>query len=319
MDKDLYATLEQMLEPLRVQQQLRAELELPGDSYWFQRPQRQFPPKAIVQPEDYDGGERLSLAITQTALSARDQKALVQRWCTLLPTLANVRTLWFQSKVTQEMFEAACAMPGLRGLYIKWSAISSLAPLATLRSLTHLHLGGAPSATGLEALARLPDLIDLELHNVRAAADLSFLQGLEGLRALDLAGDGNSLKPLKLESLAPLAAMTGLERLSLSTIRVADGSLAPLAALPKLRWLGLSNAFPMAEVARLAGRRPDVECGLFEPSEGPVASIACKSCKQHRLHMPTGKGLPWLCETCDAERLARHVAEFEAIRAAAAA
>lgn len=318
MDKDLKEALDHLLEPLRIQQQLRAELELPGDSYWYHRPQRNFPPKAIVQPDDYDGGERLSLAITQTALSAREQKALVQRWCELLPTLSNVRTLWFQSKVTQPMFEAACAMPALEGLYVKWSGITSLAPLAGLRTLTHFHLGGAPSATGLEALAALPGLVDLEIHNVRAAADLGFVQGLGGLRALSLAGESNSLKPLVLPSLAPLAALAGLERLSLSTLRVEDGSLAPLAALPKLRWLGLCNAFPMAEVARLAGRRPDVECDLFAPSSGPVASIACKKCKGKTLHQTTGKGLPWLCETCDAERLARHVAEFEAIRAAAA-
>jgi hypothetical protein len=318
MDDALKQTLQDALEPLLVQQRLRAELVLPGDSYWFHRPQRNFPPKAIRDPVDYDGGPHLSLAITQTSLSAGEQRKLVQRWCALLPELSAVKVLWFQSKVTQEMFEAACAMPGLEGLYIKWSGITSLAPLAGHATLAHLHVGSAPSATGLQALGRMPALVDLEIHNVRAAADLAFLAGMENLRSLGIAGDSNSIKPLKLPTLAPLAALQSLEKLSLTTLRVEDGSLAPLAGLPKLAWLDLCNAFPMEEVARLAGQRPDIACGAFEPTSGPVASLSCKRCRQYTQHMLTGKGKPWLCEHCDADRLARHVAEFEAIRAAAA-
>tara|TARA_R110002020_G_scaffold164057_3_gene350402 strand:+ start:744 stop:1700 length:957 start_codon:yes stop_codon:yes gene_type:complete len=310
-------SLRSALEPLLVQQQLRAALVLPGDSYWYHRPQRDFPPATITDPAHYAGGDRLSLAITQTNLPAREQRALVTRWCELLPTLDEVRTLWFHTRVTQEIFEAACTMPRLQGLYVKWSAITSLAPLAGHRALSHLHLGGAPSATGLEALATLPALVDLELHNVNASADLAFVQGLQGLRALGLAGDSNSIKPLKIPSLAPLADLQEIERLSLHTVRVGDGSLAPLAEMRKLRWLSLANVFPMEEVARLAGRRPDIECDLFVASNGPVASIACKKCRRYTLHMTTGKGKPWLCETCDGDRLAKHLAAFETLRAAA--
>lgn len=309
--------LRSALEPLLVQQQLRAALVLPGDSYWYHRPQRDFPPATITDPAHYAGGERLSLAITQTKLPAREQRALVARWCELLPTLDGVRTLWFHTRVTQEIFAAACAMPRLQGLYVKWSAITSLAPLAGHRALSHFHLGGAPSATGLDALATLPALVDLELHNVNASADLAFVQGLQGLRALGLAGDSNSIKPLKIPSLAPLADLQEIERLSLHTVRVEDGSLVPLAEMRKLRWLSLANVFPMEEVARLAGRRPDIECDLFVASNGPVASIACKKCRQYTLHMTTGKGKPWLCETCDGDRLAKHLAAFETLRAAA--
>jgi hypothetical protein len=70
-----------------------------------------FPPPTVRDPADYGGGARLSLAITQTTLKPVQQKALVREWCALLPTLDKVRTLWFHTKVTQEMFEAASAMP----------------------------------------------------------------------------------------------------------------------------------------------------------------------------------------------------------------
>jgi hypothetical protein len=311
-------TLRAALQPMFDQMRVRAEIVEPDDSYWYHRPARNFPPPTVQQPTAYDGGERLSLEITQTGLGAARQKALVKQWCDLLPTLANVRTLWFHSKVSQEMFAAACAMPALEGLYIKWSSITSLAPIAALRGLTHLHLGGAPSAAHIEAIATLPALVDLEIAKA-PVGDLAWLAPLAPrLRALEVSGDKNSLKSLQLASLAPLAALRELERLNLTTLRVADESLASLADLPKLKYLGLANMFPMAEFARLQGRRPDIVCDRFVAFEGPTNWNACKKCKQHSMVMLIGKGQPWLCQTCDAERLAKHAAAYETIRAAAA-
>ncbi len=312
-------TIQEALRPLLDAQRARAEIFEPDDSYWYHRPQIGFPPKAIRDPGDYDGGERLSLSITQTDLTAAKQKALVREWCTRLPTLAGVRTLWFHSKVTQEMFAAACAMPALEGLYIKWSGIVSLAPLRNLPTLRYFHLGGAPSAGDLDALSSLPQLVDLEISNVRAAGDLRFLEGMTGLRALSLSGDSNSIKALKIASLAPLAELRGLERLNLSTVQLEDESLAPLAALPNLKYLGLANTFPTEEFARLAGRRPDIACDRFVASWGPMDWTSCKRCKRKTMHMLIGKGKPMLCADCDAERLARHTAEFAAIVQASAA
>src|SRR6187455_513843 len=94
-------TLEDTLRPLLDAQRTRAEIFEPDDSYWYHRPQIDFPPKSVRDPAD-DGGPRLSLVVTQTDLPAAKQKALVREWCGLLPTLAGVRTLWFHSRVTQE-------------------------------------------------------------------------------------------------------------------------------------------------------------------------------------------------------------------------
>ena len=210
-------------------------------------------------------------------------------------------------------------MPALEGLYVKWSGITSLSPLASHPALTHLHIGSAPSATGLDALATVPRLVDLELCNIAAAGDLGFLHGMPRLRALMLAGDGNSIKALKIRSLAPLRALPELERLVLTCARVEDGSLAPLADLPALKQLALANYLPMEEVARLAGRRPDIACDLFVPTVGPVSWQACKRCHGRTMVGLTGKGKSWLCESCDADRVARHRREFAAIAAAAAA
>lgn len=310
---DSMETLRAALKPFQEQMRTRSLVYAPGDPYWYHRPALDFPPRTVRDPVDYDGGERLSLSITQTTLKPGQQKALVREWCALLPKLANVHTLWFHTKVTQEIFEAACAMPNLEGLYIKWSAITSLVPIVGLKRLAHLHLGGAPSATHIEAVAQLPALVSLDITNVRAAGDLRFLQGLPKLRELWVGGDSNSLKPLMIASLEPLTALRELELLTLTTVRLADGSLAPLAELPRLTHLGLANTFPMEEYARLAGQRPDIQCDRFEPSYGPNESLRCKSCGEYSLFALTGKGKPWLCQHCDAERLALHNAGFLAL------
>ncbi|MFY2765245.1 hypothetical protein [Arenimonas sp. MALMAid1274] len=310
---DAPSSIGSALHPLRDAMRERAEVVEPGDSYWFHRPQRRFPPPSVRDPDAYDGGDRLSLTVTQTDLPAARQRDLVRRWCHLLPTLTGVRTLWFHTKVTQELFEAACGMPGLAGLYIKWSSITSLAPVAGLQALSHFHLGGAPSARDITALASLPRLVDLELRKVAAAADLDFVQGLPGLRALQLAGDTHGGKALKLASLAPLAALVNLEKLQLFALQVEDGSLDALAMLPALRYLDLSNQFPMEAVARLAGQRPDLACTSFAPVTGPHTAFACKTCGQRHILQLTGKGKPWLCSDCDAARVAEHIARFEAI------
>lgn len=315
---DIKDILDGLLKPQPGESKPRSEVFEPVDGYWYYRPTLDFPPKGTHDPDDYDGSERLCLNFTHTHLSATARKTLAHRWYARMPTLDRVRIAWIGGSVSQEAFEAVCQLPALEGLHIGWGKLTSLVPIRRLRTLTHFHLGSAPSAQGLDALADLPALVDLEISNVRAAGDVGFLAGMAGLRALALSGDSNSIKPLKIATLAPLATLTSLERLSLTTVQLADGSLAPLARLPNLRRLILSNQFPMEEVARLAGRRPDVACDGFVASTGPVSWLACKSCKQRSMHQLTGKGKPWLCEHCDAARLARHNAEFNALKESAA-
>lgn len=315
---DIRDILAGLLKPNPSEAKPRGEIFEPGDGYWYYRPTLDFPPKGTHDPDDYAGGERLSVNFTHTNLSATERRKLAKRWYDRFPTLDRVRIAWVGGSVSQETFEAVCQLPAVEGLHIEWSAITSLAPIRQLRTLTHFHLGSGPSAQGLEALADLPALVDLELSNVRAAGDLGFLAGMHGLKALALSGDSNSLKSLKIATLAPLAGLASLERLSLATVQLEDASLEPLARLPKLRHLVLSNQFPMEEVARLAGRRPDIACDRFVASHGPVSWMACKTCQRKSMHQLTGKGKPWLCGHCDADRLAKHDADFKALQESAA-
>lgn len=304
---------EDALKGLRDEILRRSEIVEPWHSYWYHRPLRNFPPPSIREPSEYDGGDRLSLACTQTDLPDRKQRELVCEWCELLPSLTGVRVLWLHSKVTQELFEAACGMNKLEGLYIKWSAIRNLEPIRALASLSRLHIGGAPSAEPIDALCDLKNLVDLELSNVRAASNLKFLDRMPQLRSLDLSGDGNSLKSLRIESLAPLRSLVHLEKLGISVASIVDESLGPIGDLPSLKYLQISNQFNMEEIAKLAGKLPSVDCDRFQPIGAPVDWKQCKKCGGHTLVPLTGKRKPWLCTVCDAKRIEKHVAEFNRI------
>lgn len=305
--------LRKVLLPFIEEARAKAEVIEPWQSFWYHRPHLNFPPGPIREIADYDGSERLSLACTQTDLGAAAQKRLVKAWCDYLPTLAGVKFLWFRSRVTQELFDAACAMPNLEGLYIKWGGITSSLAIRALKHIRYLHIGSSPSLQPLEVLSELTHLRWLELENIRAASDLSFLEPLVELRGLSVTGDSNSLKALSIATLTPLQSLKNLEWLQLGTVTVEDESLAPIARLPHLKQLLLSNRFLMEEVASLAGRLPHVSCDLFTPVGDPVEWTQCKKCKRSTMVMLTGKGAPWSCTTCDATRIQRHEDAFRSI------
>jgi hypothetical protein len=314
--EDLPNTLQQALVGLQAEARRRAEVVEPWHGFWYRRPHVNFPPPGIRHVAEYDGAERLSLVCTQTNLPPRQQKALEREWCERLPTLTHVKLLWFESRVTQELFDAACRMPALEGLWVKWSGMTSSAQVARLSRLKSLHLGSSPSFGPLDVLGDVP-LTWLELENNRASCDLSFLKRLPQLQGLAVTGDGNSIKTITLKSLAPLRALSHLQWLRLTTVKVEDGSLAPLADLPSLKYLQLSNRFSVKEIAGLAGRMPQVRSDWFEPVGRPVTWRACKTCGEKTMVMLSGKGTTMLCTACDAARVDKHIAEFERIAQAA--
>ena len=113
-------------------------MTLPNDElvfgYWPARQLRGDIPPAIREPSKYIGGDILNIACTQTSLTKSRQQKLVNEWCNLLPTL-QIKTLVFSSKVSQQLFEAACNIPHLEALSIKWSSIVSFEPISKLTCL----------------------------------------------------------------------------------------------------------------------------------------------------------------------------------------
>jgi hypothetical protein len=114
---------------------------------------------------------------------------------------------------------------------------------------------------------------------------------------------------MKIESLTPLSALQNLTYLHLSNLKAEDESLRALGDLTKLEELDLANFYPMEEFAWLSGRLKNTQCTWFSPYV--KLPFGCSKCKEPKMLMLTGKGKRQACKKCDADRLARHVAEFE--------
>jgi hypothetical protein len=144
-----------------------------GMSYfWYYRPKENFPPPCVTRPDEVGAMERLAVCCTQTELRSAEERKLVQHWCRFLPTLVHVRFLWFQSRVPQALFDAACRIKSLEGLYIKWSGLSNIDALQESRELRYFHLGSSTGLRSIDTLPRHRQLKWLGLENLKRIRDI---------------------------------------------------------------------------------------------------------------------------------------------------
>jgi hypothetical protein len=267
----------------------------------------------IRHPDELTRSVRLCISCTQTELPAAQQRKLVNHWCEVLPTLDRVRSLRFDSNVTQNLFDAACQMKNLEALWIKWSGIKSLAELRNCQALRRLYIGSSAQIQSIEPLGKMTGLLTLGLQNLKRITDLSPLSSLTELEELSI--DGGIWGHQVVDSLAPLAELTSLKWLHLGGVRSLDDSLRPLAALRKLKlvFANLGN-FPLEELAWLAVTFSKIYHGVepFHDYTGENASVLpCKKCGKRSIVLLFGKGRSRnICKTCDAKKLAEHVAFF---------
>jgi hypothetical protein len=273
------------------------------------------PPRSVRHPEEYDGTDQLAVECTQTELPAAQQRKLVERWCDVLPTLTSLRRIWFTSKVPQPLFDAACRVPQLEALNVKWSGIETLDALLGATKLRYLHLGDSGRVKNVEPLRELTQLQWLGLQSMPAMSDMSVIASLRNLDGFLYIGQGRAQV---VETLAPLGELTQLKWLYLGAIRAADDSLEPLRALKRLQWLELANHFPMEEFAALAAHLAHTACERFAGyvDLGKIG-LRCRKCREHGELQLTGKGRPSLCAACDQARFEKHMREFAAAAAAA--
>jgi len=219
--------------------------------YWPARQMAGDIPPPVRFPADYASGSALNVACTQTALSKAKQDQLVDAWCELLPRLA-VKTLAFSSKVPQRLFDAACAVPGLQALSVKWSGITALDAIARATSLRALFLGSSPGVGSVAPLSSLSCMEHLFIENVQEPVDLSFVTALPQLREFGLSAPRG--RKLRVRNLEPLRDLAHLEVLWLVSLQVEQGGLAPLHGLHRLASLrtNLRASSPELQALRAA-------------------------------------------------------------------
>lgn len=210
-------------------------MALPNDElvygYWPARQLRGDIPPPVQEPSEYLRGEILNLACTQTSLPKARQEKLIDEWCYLLPSL-QLKTVVFSSKVPQRLFEAACAIPNLEALNIKWSSIDSFEPISKLTSLQSLFLGSSPGLACLDSLSKCIGLEHLFIENIQEPVDLSFVEQLNKLLEFGLSATRG--RKLKVLTLRPLSSLEKLELLWLVDLQILEGGLKPLHSLRNL-------------------------------------------------------------------------------------
>jgi len=228
------------------------------EGYWRARHIAEAFPDSISSPEEYSGQETLCLRCTQLNASPTEQRKLVKSWCSVLPTLP-VKTLMFNSKVNQALFDAATKINGLEALSTEWGSIKSIASIENCSSLIALNIGSNPSLTGLKKLAVLPKLRVLHIENVKEAHDLSFASKLTQLKELGI--NGSMWTDQKVDNLWPLKHLQQLEVLWLIGAKVVDDGLLPLHELKKLKKLQCSFDFRASEFEALRNAVPTLKYG----------------------------------------------------------
>jgi hypothetical protein len=202
-------------------------------------------------------------------------------------------------------------------LHIEGSHSADLSAVARHGQLRGLAIGWNTKLSSLEFLEKAALLGALSLENLKRVHDLTPLAALSRLRSLELSG-GMDTK-LDVETLQPLAKLTGLKELQLVNIRITDNRLTPLIALQRLERLFIANnAASMREFAQLSVLLPNVECERFQPfvplarpalqrHANPIATLDFLGDEKV---MVTGKGGPFLHARRDRDKLLRYCEKF---------
>lgn len=208
----------------------------------------------MTHPEEWTPGERLCLSCTQTDLPAAEQRRVVRAWCGLLPALEGLRFLWLNSRAPQALFDAACAVPGLEGLWVKWSGVTSVEAVEGATDLRCFHLGSSARLASIGPLAAMHGLRWLGLENVSKIDDLDPIGGLVALEGLSV--EGSLWTTQRVRTLEPIGRLAGLRYLSIVNLRSEDATLEPLYALSRLETFHAAQWWPDEQVREIERRNP---------------------------------------------------------------
>jgi hypothetical protein len=230
---------------------------------WYWDRENNWPPDSTTYLDKYNPSSKLNLNITQLTIGTTEQKKLVKAWCSELPKLSEIKYLWFCSRVSQEMFEAACEIENLEGLYIKWSGIKHIDSLIKLKNLRHLHIGSSGQIESISVFEKMNWLMTLNLEQLNKISDFSVISNLTNLKGLGI--DGSMWTAQKIDTLKPIGHLIGLKYLTLTNSRIKDKSFDPILNLNELVRFNSSWNYPENEFKKLKSL-PNLKYGNVETS-----------------------------------------------------
>ncbi|MCF0069368.1 hypothetical protein LZD49_02735 [Dyadobacter sp. CY261] len=167
-------------------------------------------------------------------------------------------------------------------------------------------------ATALWDISKNINLNSLEIIDFSKIDDINQLSLATQIRSLSVGGGHN--KPLKIQTLEPIARLVNLTYLCLTNLKVVDDTLRPIGKLKNLDRLDLSNQFETSEYAWLATRLPNTDCKMFNAANPCTIVNADNEIVWDT--MITGRRKPFLLSTEDEAKIQRYRHEFERLKIA---
>ena len=197
---------------------------------------------------------------------------------------------------TEQLRDLAAKKP--RAVTIFEYPFDSLKPLAVLAGVEIIKIQDSGALRSLDGIAALPNIKNLVISTPPT-------------------WDGTARKT-EIDSFAPIAKLTSLERLILHRVRPKDLDLTPIMGMTHLKYLDIGGVpeFTIAHYARLAVTLPNTEGRCLLPYFEIKGIGFCKKCKgqQVLLNGAPPKARKWLCPKCNEKKLAEHVRLWESLK-----
>ena len=216
------------------------------------------------------------------------------------------------SGLNQAALEALCANARRLTAIHFWKCprLEDLSPLQDMPQLEYVTFYWNQRATRLWDFRKTPSLRGLCFEDFSRLGKLDDLACATSLAELDF---GNAIHAkFQPETLEPLSSLTSLQSLCFNAKSIRDGRIQALGSLVALTEFATSKRlFNAEQLAWLRARLPQVKSDVLAPFTRLKQTLTIKGRKLDVI--VNGKGKPLLSSDVDAAKLARHVAEFDAM------
>ncbi|QDV81030.1 hypothetical protein [Botrimarina mediterranea] len=221
-----------------------------------------------IEVSDHTSEQELDISCTQLGpeyKSRKEEKRVLQEWCEYLTENTKLfKVLRFNTRVPQELFDAACHQQNLEHLEFHWGSYKDLSALQGLKKLKLLYIGSGASVESVTPLGKLTGLTGLYVENFQKISDYSSLTALKRLESLTICGDGMGPRYIKVDSIDFLRQIPQLRYLRLLTIRLQSKDYTPILELAKLEHLSLGSPREVKKIYDELRRLPKLKWGLLK-------------------------------------------------------
>jgi len=205
--------------------------------------------KILKELKEYNNEKQVCVACTQLdshheyfGRSKKELKHILKEWVDFLSSnTTKIEALHFNSRVTQELFNASCCQENLKELRFKWGAYSDLSNLEKLCKLKFLYVGQGSSIQDITTLGEMKSLAVLHIEAFKKIEDFSPLTALKNLEQLVIIGPMLGRTPMR--DLEFLREMPNLRSVLIGNVLLekkytSEELLELRASLPNLHVIG---------------------------------------------------------------------------------